>query len=76
MIGLMVTGVGFTRGKKEILSTRGMQEMREGIAMVVELEIEAGIGIGAEEGVVDWLNSMAMVVIVGVLVRGRYWGEG
>ena len=69
-------GVGFTRGKEEILSTRGMQEKRKGVAMVVELEIGAGIGIGAEEEVVDWLNLMAMAVIVGVLVRGRCWGEG
>ena len=36
----------------------------------------AGMGIGAEEGVVEWLNLMAIVVIVGFLVRGGCWGEG
>ena len=35
----------------------------------------AGMGIGAGEGVVEQLNSMAIVVMVGVSVRGGCWGE-
>ena len=34
---------------------------------------EMGIGVG--EGVVEWLNSMAIVVMMGVLARGGCWGE-
>ena len=34
------------------------------------------MGIGAGEEMVEWLNLMAMVMMVRVLVRGRCWGEG
>ena len=42
----------------------------------VEVGIRAGIGIGAGERVMEWLNSMAMIAMVEVLARGRCWGEG
>ena len=42
----------------------------------MEVGTEAGMRIGAGEGVVEWLNSMAIVVIVEVLARGGCWGEG
>ena len=76
IIGLVVVGVGITRGKEEIVSTKGMQERREGTAIVVEVGIRAGIGIGAGERVMEWLNSMAMIAMVEVLARGRCWGKG
>ena len=47
IIGPVGVGVGVTRGKEEILSTKEMQERREGTAIVVE------IGIGAGEEVVE-----------------------
>ena len=76
MIGSVVVGAGVTRGKEEILSTKGIQERRKGIAKVVEVGIGAGMGIGVEEGVVEWLNSMTMMVMMEVLVRGGCWREG
>ena len=69
-------GVGITRGKKEIVSTKEMQERREGTAIVVEVGIGAGIGIGAGEGVMEWLDLMAMIAMVEVLARERCWGKG
>ena len=74
MIGLVVVGVGITRGRKEILLTKGIWKRREGTAIVAEVGM--GMGIGAGEEVVKWLNLMAIVVMVGVSVRGGYWGEG
>ena len=53
IIGPVGVEVGVTRGKEEILSTKGMQERREGTAIVVEIGIGVGIGIGAGEGVVE-----------------------
>ena len=70
MIEPVVAGAGITRGEEEILSTKGIQERGE------EIAIGAGIGIGAGEGVVEQLNSMAMVAMVEVLVRGGCCGEG
>ena len=65
MIGLVIVGVEIVRGKEEILLTKEIWERREGIAMVAEVGMTAGIGIGAGEGVVEQLNSMAIVVMVG-----------
>ena len=76
MIGLVVTEVGVARGKEEILLTKGIQEMREGTAMIVEVGIGVGMGIEAGEGVVEWLNLMAMMIMMEVLARGGCWGEG
>ena len=42
----------------------------------MEVGIEAEMGIGVGEGVVEQLNSMAMVEMVKVLARGGCWGEG
>ena len=75
IIGPVVVGVGVTRGKKEILSTKGMQERREGTAIVVEIGIGAGIGIGVGEEVVKQLNSMAMVVMVEVFSKRKVLGR-
>ena len=74
MMGLV--GVGVTKGEEEILSTKGIQERREGTAIVVGVGIGAGMEIGMGEGVVEWLNSMAIMAMVGALVRGGCWGEG
>ena len=65
--------------EEESLSTNGMQERRVGAAIVLE-GTEAGIGMGAGEGLVGWLNSMAIMKMKrkddGVLVgRRRCWGE-
>ena len=76
MIGLVVVGVGITRGREEILLTKGIWKRREGTAIVAEVGMGMGMGIGAGEGVVKWLNLMAIVVMVGVSVRGGCWGEG
>ena len=75
MIGSMIVGVGVTRGKEEILSTKGIQERREGIAKAVEVGMGAGMGIGAREGVVEQLNLMAIVVMVGVFSERRTLGR-
>ena len=74
MIGLVVVGV--TRGKEEILSTKGIQERREGTAIVADVGMGAGMGIEAGEGVVEQVNLMAIVVMVEFLARGGCWGEG
>ena len=50
---LMVVGMRGTRGKEEILSTKGIQERREGTVIVVEVGIGAGMGIGAGEKIVE-----------------------
>ena len=42
----------------------------------MEIGTRAGIGIGAEEGVVEQLNSIAIVTMMEVLVRGGCWEEG
>ena len=76
IIGPVVVGVGVVREKEEILLTKGIQERREGTAIVAEVGMGAGIGIGAGEGVVEQLNLMAIVVMMGVLVRGGCWEEG
>ena len=76
MTGLVVVGVRITRGKKEILLNKEIQERSKKTAIVVEVGIGAGIRIGVEEGVVEWLNSMAIIVMVKVLARGRCWEEG
>ena len=65
MIGLVVVGVEVVRGKEEILLTKEIWERREGIAMVAEVGMRAGMGIGAGEGVVEQLNSIAIIVMVG-----------
>ena len=65
--------------EEESLSTNGMREKKVGTAIVLE-GTGAGIGMGAGEGLVGWLNSMAIVKMKrkdnGVLVgRRRCWGE-
>ena len=75
MMKPVVVEPGRTRGEKEILSAKGIQERREGITIVVEVGIGAGMGMGAGEEVVEWLNSMAMIAMMEVLVRGGWWGE-
>ena len=74
MMGLV--GVGITKGEEEILSTKGIQERREGTAIVVGVGIGAGMGIGVEEGMVEQLNSMAIIAMVEISARGECWEEG
>ena len=77
-----MTGPGSAKVEEKVeecLSTNGMQERRIGTAIVLE-GTGAGIGMGAGEGLVGWLNSMAIVKMKrkdnGVLVgRRRCWGE-
>ena len=76
MIGPVVVGVGVPRGSEEILSTKGIQERREGTAIVAEVGIGVGMEMGAGEGMVEWLNLMAMIAMVKILVGGRCWEEG
>ena len=75
MMEPVAVGAGRTRGEEEILSAKGIQERREGIAIVVEVGIGAGIGIEAWEEMVEQLNLMAIVVIVEVLVQRGCWEE-
>ena len=65
IIGPVVVGVGVVREKEEIPLIKEIQERREGTAIVAEVGMGAGIGIGAGEGVVEQLDSMAIVVMVG-----------
>ena len=70
VMGLEIAGLGGAKVEEkdeESLSTKGIWERRVGMA-IVEEETGVGIGIGAEEGLVGWLNSIAMVTIV-------YWDE-
>ena len=65
-MGLEIVGLGGVKVEekdKESLSTKGIQERRVGTA-IVEEGTGAGIGIGVGEGLVGWLNSMAIVMIV------------
>ena len=75
MMEPVAVGAGRTRGEEEILSAKGIQERREGIAIVVEVGIGAGIGIEAWKEMVEQLNLMAIVVIVEVLVQRGCWEE-
>ena len=50
---MWLVGVGVTKGEEEILLTKGIQERREGTAIVVEVGMGAGMGIGMGEGVVE-----------------------
>ena len=68
-------GVGVARGREEILLTKEIWEGREGTAIVAEVGMGEEMGIGVGEGVVEWLNSMAIVAMMGVLARGGCWGE-
>ena len=56
-------GVKVEEKDEESLSTKGIWERRMGTA-IVEEGTGAGIGIGVGEGLVGWLNSMAIVTIV------------
>ena len=76
VIGLVVVEMEVAKGREEILSTKGIWERGEGTAIVMEVGIGVGMEIGAGGGVVEWLNSMVIVVMMGVLVRGGCWGEG
>ena len=70
VMGLEIAELGGAKVEEkdeESLSTKGIWERRVGTA-IVEEGTGAGIGIGVEEGLVGWLNSMAMVMIV-------YWNE-
>ena len=66
VMGLDIAGLGEAKVEekdKESLSTKGIWEKRVGTA-IVEEGTGAGIGIGVGEGLVGWLNSMAIVMIV------------
>ena len=66
VMGLEIVGLGEVKVEEkdeESLSTKGIRERRVGTA-IVEEGIGVGIGIGAEEGLVGWLNLMAIVTIV------------
>ena len=54
-------GVKVEVNKEESLSTKGIRERRVGISIVWE-GIGVGMGTGAGEGLVGWLNSMAIVL--------------
>ena len=66
VMGPEIAGLGGAKVEeknKKSLSTKGIQERRVGTA-IVEEETGAGIGIGAGEGLVGRLSSMAIMTIV------------
>ena len=54
-------GVKVEVNEEESLSTKGIRERRVGISIVWE-GTGAGMGTGVGEGLVGWLNSMAIVL--------------